>query len=86
MIFFPCFRYHTRKCGDRHKYGFHYTIHLYRNGGEISMVRKIRNLWQCPECGMLFKEEKWAKKCEAWCREHHTCHIEITRHAVRPRS
>jgi hypothetical protein len=46
------------------------------------MARKIKGLFQCEECKMLFRERSWAEKCEAWCRKNHTCHIEIIRHAV----
>lgn len=37
--------------------------------------------YKCPECKLLYKEKKWAKKCEAWCKEHKSCNLEITRHA-----
>ena len=39
------------------------------------------SLYQCEECGFHYKDEELAKKCEAWCREHHSCNIEITSHA-----
>jgi hypothetical protein len=48
------------------------------------MVKKIKGLFQCSECKMLFRERIWAEKCEAWCRKNHTCHIEIIKHAVQP--
>ena len=41
-----------------------------------------KKLYQCPECGLHYEEKEWAEKCEAWCREHHTCNIEITSHAI----
>ncbi len=31
---------------------------------------------------MQYEDKGWAEKCEAWCKEHHSCHIEITSHAV----
>lgn len=39
-------------------------------------------LCKCPECGFNYKEKEWADKCEAWCREHKTCNLEIINHAV----
>ena len=36
----------------------------------------------CEECGMKYADKAWAEKCEQWCREHHTCNLEIIQHAV----
>lgn len=41
-----------------------------------------KNLYQCEVCGFHYREKKTAEKCEAWCRAHHTCNIEITKEAV----
>ncbi len=38
--------------------------------------------YQCPECGLHYKDERIAKQCETWCREHKSCNLEITGHAV----
>jgi len=43
---------------------------------------KSEKLFVCPECGMSYKEVEWAKKCAAWCKEHKSCNMEITQHAV----
>ena len=37
----------------------------------------------CPECGLSYKDAEWAKKCAAWCKEHQSCNLEITDHAVK---
>ena len=37
--------------------------------------------FECPECKLKYREKKWAKACEAWCREHKSCNLEITAHA-----
>lgn len=54
----------------------------------LDMVEKIfqsgQTLYQCPECGFGYAEEELAKQCETWCKEHHSCNIEITKHAVNP--
>lgn len=37
----------------------------------------------CPECGLSYKDSEWAKKCAAWCREHKSCNLEITKYALK---
>ena len=39
-------------------------------------------LYQCHECGLKYKEKEIADKCEAWCREHKSCNLEIIKYAV----
>ncbi|MFA6076572.1 MAG: hypothetical protein WC735_00680 [Candidatus Paceibacterota bacterium] len=39
-------------------------------------------LFQCPECGLYYKEREWAEKCEAWCKEHQSCNLDIIKYAV----
>lgn len=50
------------------------------------MVKAIkkddRGLYQCEECGFNYIDKDWAEKCEAWCREHSSCNIEITSHGL----
>lgn len=41
-------------------------------------------LYQCQECAFRYKEEEWAEKCEAWCKEHKSCNLEITSNALPP--
>lgn len=51
------------------------------------MARKIvvgkKEYFECGECNFLYNEAGWAEKCEKWCRENHSCNIEITKHAVK---
>ena len=44
---------------------------------------KTIKTYKCPECGLLYKEKKWVEECEAWCKEHHTCNLEIIKYAVK---
>ncbi|MDP3794862.1 MAG: hypothetical protein Q8R13_02965 [bacterium] len=41
-----------------------------------------KELHQCEECGFRYEDKEWAEKCEAWCKEHQSCNIEITAHAI----
>lgn len=51
------------------------------------MVKEINQnneiIYQCEECKFEYKEKVWAEKCEAWCKEHKSCNIEITNHAIK---
>ncbi len=44
--------------------------------------QQSQELYQCGECGLQYKEKGLAEKCEAWCREHHSCNIEIIARAI----
>ncbi len=48
----------------------------------MQVITKKGTSYQCAECGLRYAEKEWAEKCEAWCRERHTCNIEITTHAA----
>lgn len=39
-------------------------------------------LYTCPECGLSYREKELAKKCEAWCKEHNSCNLAITKNSV----
>jgi hypothetical protein len=39
-------------------------------------------LYECPECGLHYTSLQIAQRCEAWCKEHNSCNLEITRYAV----
>lgn len=43
---------------------------------------KPEKVFVCPECGFGYTDAEWAKKCATWCKEHHSCNLEITKHAV----
>jgi len=46
------------------------------------MVKRTGNLYQCEECELLYADIFWAEKCEAWCKKHKSCNLEITEHSV----
>ncbi len=41
-----------------------------------------QRVFVCPECGLSYERSEWAKKCAAWCREHQSCNLAITDHAI----
>jgi len=46
------------------------------------LIKNKRKLYQCEECGFNYLEKSWAEKCQDWCKKHHSCSLEITKHAV----
>src|SRR3989344_6576986 len=44
-------------------------------------IKNNENLYQCKECGLHYKNKEMAEKCEAWCKEHKNCNVEITKDA-----
>lgn len=51
-----------------------------------SMVLEIKKdnqaYFQCEECGFFYREKELAEKCQTWCKERHSCNLEITKHAI----
>lgn len=51
------------------------------------MVHIIRNenreLYQCEECGLKHESKETAEKCQAWCKEHKSCNLDIIKYAVK---
>ncbi len=51
------------------------------------MVKEInkenKRYYECKKCGLLYKDKKWAGKCDEWCKENYSCNIEITKHAIK---
>ena len=46
-------------------------------------LNKKNKCSQCEECKMIYKNKKWAEKCEAWCKKNHSCNLEITKYAIK---
>jgi len=47
----------------------------------MKTIRKNDKVWyQCEECGFFYADKTWAEKCEAWCKKHHSCNLEIIEH------
>ncbi len=51
------------------------------------MVKEIkkeeRTYYICEECEFAYENKEWAEKCQSYCNEHHSCSLEITKHAVK---
>lgn len=48
-------------------------------------IQKQNNheVYQCEECKLWYREKEIAQKCQAWCKEHKSCNLEIIKHAIR---
>lgn len=44
-------------------------------------VKKVK-AHKCPKCGLHYEDEAIAKQCEAFCKEHNSCSLEITKLSV----
>ena len=51
------------------------------------MVKEInksgKKYFECEECKFVYKDRGLAEKCERHCEKHHSCNLEITRHAIK---
>jgi len=51
------------------------------------MVQEIekegKKYYQCEICKFSYEDKEWAEKCEDFCKEHNSCSLEITEHAVK---
>lgn len=50
----------------------------------VKIIKKEnKTTYQCEECKLRYKDNKWAKKCEKWCHENQSCNLEIIEHAIK---
>lgn len=54
---------------------------IFRLVGLKNANQKNRKLFQCSECGLRYAEKEIAEKCEAWCKEHKSCNLDIIKYA-----
>lgn len=57
-------------------------VYLATNTGQSSRQNKAEDIYQCPECGLHYRDGTTAKKCEAWCNRHKSCNLEIARLSI----
>lgn len=43
----------------------------------------IKKMYICRECGLKYKDKKWAEKCENYCKKYKQCSLEIIKHAIK---
>ncbi|HLD56904.1 MAG TPA: hypothetical protein VJA47_01270 [archaeon] len=44
---------------------------------------KGKKFYVCDACKFAYKFGEVAKDCEEWCKTHHSCNLDITKHAVK---
>ena len=49
----------------------------------VKTIQQDKELHQCEECGLKYINKEWAEKCEAWCKKHKSCNLEIIDHAIK---
>ena len=39
--------------------------------------------YQCEECGLWYSDKEIAETCQAWCKEHKSCNLDIIKYAIK---
>ena len=39
--------------------------------------------YKCEECGLWYKNKEISEQCQAWCKEHKSCNLEIIKHSIK---
>ncbi len=48
----------------------------------MTKLRRMKQSFVCPECNFAYEEKELAEKCEKWCKEYHSCNIDIIKYAI----
>ncbi len=49
-----------------------------------SLLTQSNNaIYRCSECSLGYKEKKIAEKCQAWCKEHKSCNLDLIKYAIK---
>ncbi|MEK7636082.1 MAG: hypothetical protein AAB362_00095 [Patescibacteria group bacterium] len=40
-------------------------------------------IYRCSECGLGYGEKEIAEKCQAWCKEHKSCNLDLIKYAIK---
>ncbi len=46
------------------------------------MAEHLKQLYQCPVCGLHYRDKDLAVQCEEFCNKHNACNMEISKHSV----
>ena len=44
--------------------------------------RHNKQYYQCEECALFYGSKEFAEKCQAWCKEHKICNLDIIKYAI----
>lgn len=47
-----------------------------------AVIQKKHEIYACEECGLIYAIQEIAKKCEAWCRAHKSCNLDIIKNVL----
>jgi len=48
------------------------------------VIKKLSSKkYVCSECGLAYKEKRWMKKCEVWCKKYKSCNLDIIDYAIK---
>ena len=50
---------------------------------EIKTIRQARAYYICEECNMGYADKKVAEECEAFCKKHKSCNLELMKKACK---
>lgn len=42
-------------------------------------------IYQCPICHLHYTDKATAEKCEAWCKNHKSCSVEVAKLSIEAR-
>lgn len=49
----------------------------------LAYQKMDKKTYACSVCKLKYKDNEWAKKCEAWCRAHQSCNLEIIERSIK---
>ncbi|MBI4451019.1 hypothetical protein HY642_03525 [Candidatus Woesearchaeota archaeon] len=44
---------------------------------------KGKKVFVCERCDFKYRDEKWAKACEDWEKDHNSCNVQVIAHAIK---
>jgi len=47
-----------------------------------NVLHKGKKAFECESCSFHYPTAELAQQCEDWCTAHHSCNLEITKHAL----
>ncbi|MDP3956267.1 MAG: hypothetical protein Q8Q18_03435 [bacterium] len=47
------------------------------------ILKNNKQYYQCEECALLYRSKDFAEKCQAWCKEHKSCNLDIVKYAIK---